>query len=133
VFVGTSSTPLFTQFLPESSSVKWGTGSPPGGAGECLMQMNGVFFNGSCNSVGNYACEEKTLTAGVTTAMCETNYIFDKLMKKILRPPGGLLESLANGNVLINLEVALVLIFYMERCFELCRRKKHNCSERKSN
>jgi hypothetical protein len=33
--------------------------------------MNGIFYNASCNSVGNYACEEKPLPAGVTTTMCE--------------------------------------------------------------
>jgi hypothetical protein len=70
MFVGTSSTPLFAELLPASSSVTWGTGSPPGGAGDCLMQMNGVFYNGSCNTVGSYACEEKPLPSGVTTTMC---------------------------------------------------------------
>jgi hypothetical protein len=70
VFEGTPDTPLFTQFLPATSSdVQWGTGNPPGGPGECPMQMNGVFYNRSCNSVGNYTCEEKPLPAGDTTTM----------------------------------------------------------------
>lgn len=37
--------------------------------------MKGVFYNASCNSVGNYACEEKPLPAGVTTTMCEKCFL----------------------------------------------------------
>ncbi|CAB3387139.1 Hypothetical predicted protein [Cloeon dipterum] len=36
----------------------WGSGSPPGGPGDCLVQQNGKFYNASCSAKSNFACED---------------------------------------------------------------------------
>lgn len=48
--------------------VNWGTESPPGGAGSCLMQLDGTFYNASCEQSAHFSCEGKPIANDMTTA-----------------------------------------------------------------
>ncbi|XP_059476547.1 uncharacterized protein LOC132197335 isoform X2 [Neocloeon triangulifer] len=73
-YIGLADDPIYTSISSalgssSSSSVNWGTDSPPGGSGDCVVQKDGVFYNASCDSLSNFACEEKPLPPGVTEAI----------------------------------------------------------------
>jgi hypothetical protein len=70
---GMSTVPMFASMMPEvmSMGVNWGTESPPGGTGPCLMQLEGTFYNASCEQYAHFSCEQKPIPNDMTTA-----YIF---------------------------------------------------------
>jgi hypothetical protein len=66
--------PFFSALAPMASAgaslmTNWGTGSPPGGQGSCLVQYKGASYNGSCDKEFSFGCEEKPLPPGVTTTV----------------------------------------------------------------
>jgi hypothetical protein len=66
--------PFYTAVAPMASTgasllQNWGTGTPPGGQGSCLVQFKGASYNSSCDIESNFGCEEKTLPPGVTTTV----------------------------------------------------------------
>jgi len=58
-YIGVSKDPIFAS-LNNNSPPKWGTGSPPGGPGQCATLYQGSVYNASCDQKLNYICEEKT-------------------------------------------------------------------------
>ena len=64
--VGLFGDPFFSALAPMTSTgasllKNWGTGTPPGGQGSCLVQYKGASYNGSCDKKSNFGCEEKPL------------------------------------------------------------------------
>jgi hypothetical protein len=61
---------MFASMMPEvmNMGVNWGTESPPGGAGSCLMQLEGTFYNASCEQFAHFSCEQKPIPNDMTTA-----------------------------------------------------------------
>ncbi|XP_065349069.1 uncharacterized protein LOC135945365 [Cloeon dipterum] len=69
-YIGLADSPLFTSLSAidgngEKSFGKWGTGPPPGGPGECVVQQKGEMYNASCEAKSNFACEAKEETEGL--------------------------------------------------------------------
>ena len=74
--------PFYTALAPTASSggasllQNWGTGTPPGGQGSCLVQYKGASYNGSCDKESNFGCEEKPLPPGVTTTVYYFSFLW---------------------------------------------------------
>ncbi|XP_059476418.1 uncharacterized protein LOC132197267 [Neocloeon triangulifer] len=67
-YIGLGSEPVFSSANEQSmASLKWGTGSPPGGPGDCLTQYQGALYNASCDQQLSFSCQEMPLPDGVTT------------------------------------------------------------------
>jgi hypothetical protein len=61
-FKGLGDEPMFASEVV-GADVRWGKGTPPGGAGSCLVRFEGSFYNGSCEQSAHFACQENPDTA----------------------------------------------------------------------
>ncbi|XP_065342202.1 uncharacterized protein LOC135940970 [Cloeon dipterum] len=60
-YIGLSDDPVLSSIsavVGGGAFSNWGSGSPPGGPGDCLVQQDGKFYNASCSAKSNFVCED---------------------------------------------------------------------------